>query len=173
MGPTAQDFRTAFGLARLPAADRHHRRRRRRRRGQGARSAHARLDDENAALRAALEDRTPGVAGRDRGTAQRSRHRIGGIRLGPARTRSEPPGGGPMSKSIAAAGPRCCPAGVRSHGVGPDGTITGVVTDASTAQPLAGVSVRWCTGNSTAPVCAAATTNAQGGYSLVVPAGTH
>ena len=43
---------------------------------------------------------------------------------------------------------------------------------ASTAQPLAGVSVRWCRGTTNAPVCTAAMTNAQGRYSVVVPAGT-
>lgn len=79
-----------------------------------------------------------------------------------------------MSKSIAAAGVAVLIVlAFAATGSAQTGTIAGVVTHASTAQPLAGVSVRWCTGNSSAPVCAAAMTNAQGIYSLVVPAGTH
>lgn len=53
------------------------------------------------------------------------------------------------------------------------GTIAGVVTNAATGQGVTGVAVWFCTGSNTPPTCVLGMTNAQGLYSMVVPAGTH
>ena len=146
-GPDRAGLPHRVRARRLSAADQHHRRRRRgARRGQGARSAHARL--ERRERRAARRPRgaAAGVAGRDRGIAQKLSHRNrenDSARPGPEPSHRE---GDPMSKSIAAAGVAVLIVlAFAATGSAQTGTITGVVTNASTAQPLAGVSVRWCT----------------------------
>ncbi len=52
------------------------------------------------------------------------------------------------------------------------GTIAGAVTNAATGQGVLGVTVWFCT-SPNSPSCVSAVTNAQGLYSMTVPAGTH
>ena len=53
------------------------------------------------------------------------------------------------------------------------GTILGTVTNASTSQPASGFMVVFCRGTASAPTCVTGTPNAQGAYSITLPAGTY